>query len=485
MHDQELPTTSTPGPPGVNSSNPFHEFTMDVANMLKAFIGLNFMYVAYAFSKAGIIRGSIGLLLITFITEHCCILLVQVKNAMPIALGGNHEHPNSISTSVTPSSSLPRDESASTSTPSSTVVPTYADIANYVGGKPAENLINFALVLTQFGYCGGYLIFVSQTVHDIVGSEHPVWMFILFPLPILSVLAILRSIRSLGPVSVLANIALFIGFIAVVVFIIKHFHWQPSSPPLTSLPLFFGQMTAALEGIGLVVPVETSMPNRRRFPLVLRIALIVLTCVLLVVGVLGFGVFGEDTKSIILLNFGQTSVVIVVKIVLIIGILLTYPLQIIPVFEFVEKVLIPSPMVDSTELETIHGSDIDQQSLQTEGSERDGSIGTDENDEFIFLRDRRKIFARLVVVILTAFTAALGGASFGLFQSLVGSLGASCLAYTAPALFHTMMFKDSLSRSVKAKNMAIVSFGILGSILGTAVTLKEIAEIHRGNATPV
>lgn len=50
----------------------------DIGNMLKAFIGLNFLYVSYAFAHAGLIRGTVGLILIALITEHCCLLLVQV-----------------------------------------------------------------------------------------------------------------------------------------------------------------------------------------------------------------------------------------------------------------------------------------------------------------------------------------------------------------------------------------------------------------------
>ncbi|GJD07859.1 Amino acid transporter ANTL2 [Galdieria sulphuraria] len=57
----------------------------DIGNMLKAFIGLNFLYVSYAFAHAGLIRGTIGLIVIALITEHCCLLLVQVKNQMPEA----------------------------------------------------------------------------------------------------------------------------------------------------------------------------------------------------------------------------------------------------------------------------------------------------------------------------------------------------------------------------------------------------------------
>lgn len=62
------------------------------------------------------------------------------------------------------------------------------------------------------------------------------------------------------------------------------------------------QVTAALEGIGLVLPVEASMSVPKYFDRVLALALSCLTFVLMTVGVLGFVTFGEDTKSIILVN---------------------------------------------------------------------------------------------------------------------------------------------------------------------------------------
>lgn len=299
--EAEPPAPSTP-----------REYLVDVANMLKAFIGLNVMYASYAFAQAGLVRGILGLLLVTYLTEHCCLLLIDVKNGLPASALRRRRNTFSDASlanddpAAAVAESVPRDSDDGMGDPyggGGGGGYTYADIAGAVLGPAGDAFVSAALVLTQFGYCVGYLIFMSQTVHDLVASAgSPVWAYVLVPLPLLAGLSLLRSIRSLGPFSILANVALMAGVFAVIVYIGGHFRWAPSHPPLSSLPLFFGQMTAAIEGIGLVVPVESSMRRPAEFKGVLRSALAVLTVVLGVVGVLGFVTFGAGTRSIILLN---------------------------------------------------------------------------------------------------------------------------------------------------------------------------------------
>lgn len=64
----------------------------------------------------------------------------QVKNTIPVSIRDAHKHL------------------------------TYGDIARYTAGPHVEVVINTALVLTQFGYCTGYLIFLSHTVRNV---HHP------------------------------------------------------------------------------------------------------------------------------------------------------------------------------------------------------------------------------------------------------------------------------------------------------------------------
>lgn len=462
------------------SSTSFRSTLTDIANMLKAFIGLNFMYVAYAFAQAGLVRGVIGLVFIAILTEHCCLLLVDVKSRMP----------------------LRSDRKKS---------PTYGDIARFAGGRPAEIAVNLALILTQFGYCVGYLIFIAQTSHDFFQAPQGTgsWIFVLFPVPLLCAIALLRSIRSLGPFSLLANAALLTGFVAVVTYIGIHFKWQHSFPSWRTYPLFFGQMTAALEGIGLVIPVETSMRDPSKFPFVLRIALFILTAVLMTVGTLGYMTFGDQTKSILLLNFGQTPVVNVVKGILILGILFTYPLQIFPVFQLGEAWVSKRQERRAQQIsgsgEGIEGARNDGDeapemfALESE-NESEEDFEMDEAEKLTgsttqvectvekkqrFVQEPWKVAFRLIVVLATSIIAMLAGANFGLFQSLVGSLGASSLAYSAPALFHVKVFGNTLTRRERIKDWSIFCFGVIGAVVGTFATLNEFVNLHRHTETPM
>lgn len=308
-------------------------------------------------------------------------------------------------------------------------------------------------------------------------STIPVSLLVIIPVPILFTLSMLSSIRLLGPFSLAANLALLIGFISVVVFLAQHYKWAPVEPSIFSFPLFFGQVTAALEGIGLVVPVETSMRTKSRFHVVLRVSLVILTAVLMIVGVMGFVTFGDKTSSILLTNFGKTPVVAVVKVVLIIGILFTYPLQIIPVIQFLEMILLGS--MGGTDYTANEDSTLETelQPSQQEESRIDSSERTvDETGQQtqapdMFVRNRWRIGIRFFVIGATAMIAMLAGKSFGLVQSLVGSLGASCLAYTAPALFHYRIFGREAGVWVRMKDLAIVVFGLLGAVVGTVTTI--------------
>jgi len=285
------------------------DFASDLGNMFKAFIGMNFMYVSYAFSKAGMIRGCIGLIAILLLTEYCCMALIRVKRSLPPPTEKDFRW-------------------------------TYGDLGRAVFGVHAERIINVLLIFTQFGFCVGYLIFLSQTLRELFyNASAPASRYLLIPLPVLIPLGMLRSVRSLAPFSMLANLALLGGYVAIMIYIALNFEWRPSSPPLKTFPIFAGEMTSALEGIALVIPVESSMKDRTQFRSVLRMSLFLLLLVMLPMGIFGFATFGEDVNDFIINNITGSSIVDVLKLSLCVGILFTYPLQIAPVMHALDKIL--------------------------------------------------------------------------------------------------------------------------------------------------
>jgi amino acid permease len=569
----------------------------EFANLLKGFLGLNFLYVSYAFSYAGITRGVVGLALVSTLTFYGCILLVRVKRNIPSDWWQSER-----ASSRDRGARATFTEVDTTTAESSWGFPSrqvlYGDVGAYAFGHIGELAVNLSLLLTQFGYCTGYLIFLSQTIHDLLRCTcQPSW-FLLIPLPIVLTLALLRSLRKLTPFSFLANLGIFVGFTAVLGFLVAHFEYEAYSPVVWKWPVFFGQMSAALEGIGVVLPVEGSMKNPRRFTLILTATMALMSAILLLIGLLGFMTFGKETRSIILLNMGHSVAVRIVKVVACIGILFTYPLQLVPIVQALEAWLStkewlrrrshhqersvpdsfgsPSPsqtvdfmdpmttesiqVVETTrlpernalksarhdptdDLEPVASSmDIVDSRLtpefalqETDGEHHaDTEIGpkipyapsaqtasaqnaapsaettssatsstdpsTDRQSSSLhgrsakliqklhgfcrayFTDDPLEVLVRVTLVVGTALAAVIAGRDFGLFQSLVGALGAATLAYTLPALFHLRIFWRRLSAWERALDIIMLIFGLGATLTATITTIMEM--VH-GTDAPV
>ena len=76
--------------------------------------------------------------------------------------------------------------------------------------------------------------------------------------------------------------------------------------------------------------------NRRRFPLYLHMAIGGLSVILGCFGVLGYCVYGEGVNQIVTESFPSGVLIQLVRCMLCVAVLLTYPLQIFPVIEIVE-----------------------------------------------------------------------------------------------------------------------------------------------------
>ena len=119
----------------------------------------------------------------------------------------------------------------------------YGDIGRIAMGKWGVLLVNMALLATQYGFCVGYFIFMGNTIelmfqsplHDGSASNvtspsnvtsssshshsHDARLFalyVLIPLLPLILFSYIRGVRRLGPISFMANIALFVAFLSVI-----------------------------------------------------------------------------------------------------------------------------------------------------------------------------------------------------------------------------------------------------------------------------
>ena len=114
----------------------------------------------------------------------------------------------------------------------------YGDIGRIAMGKWGVLLVNIALLATQYGFCVGYFIFMGNTIalmftvpvtplHNGSASNvtsppshshhpPPFALIVLIPLLPLILFSYIRGVRRLGPISFMANIALFVAFLSVI-----------------------------------------------------------------------------------------------------------------------------------------------------------------------------------------------------------------------------------------------------------------------------
>eukprot|EP01102_Stenamoeba_stenopodia_P007911 TRINITY_DN2230_c0_g1_i1.p1 TRINITY_DN2230_c0_g1~~TRINITY_DN2230_c0_g1_i1.p1 ORF type:complete len:491 (-),score=89.25 TRINITY_DN2230_c0_g1_i1:224-1654(-) len=401
---------------------------LDFANVLKSFIGSNFLGMPYAFSLTGVYLGFIALFVIAFVTDHCCTLLVECKNTFADKKD----------------------------------IKTYGDVGYRVFGRPGRVIVDIFLVFTQLFFCVGYMVFIAANLTKLLGW--PVGYILLLECVLVLPFVFIKDVKHFGIPSIGADICLLVGIIAV--FSLDNLASKADYVgfDLKGLPLFFGMVTGALEGIGLVLPVEETMTALpRRYPMMLHITLVIVACILSSFGTMGYLTYGSATCQIITLNLPSGSHIgTAITVCLVIAIVLTYPMQLFPVAEVIEKILWERTPAK-----------IDEKSFVREMPSKTPSY-------FDVKRNGVRIF--LVVV-----TCIIGWAVpyFALISGLTGALGSSSLAYLLPVLFHLKLLHKDLHWTIKMKDVLILVFGAVALVYSTYLAIRNIVDaLDHSNSGP-
>jgi proton-coupled amino acid transporter len=325
-------------------------------------------------------------------------------------------------------------------------VVSFGDVGEQAYGAPGRAAVNLLVVLTQAGFCSGYVLFVAQSMVGLV-PELTFRQWIGVTLPVFTLLAWIRSIKRLAPVS-LAGLACLA--VATVTCMIHSFQviarnrraHTPADTVLVNPPqllVFFGMCVSSYEGIGLALPIEASLDNPKRYPLVLTATLSLVSVLYVFVAVVGYLAYGAGVNSILIADLPDGTFVTVVKAFLIAAIVLTYPLMLAPVVEMTEKSRWCTAWL-ATGAETL-----------------------------------KKNLIRFVLVGLTVAVAA-GIPNFGLMRGLVGALGGASLMFVCPSVFRLKICADTLSKTERYTDIFMAIFGIAAAIASTVVTAIAIAK---------
>lgn len=173
--------------------------------------------------------------------------------------------------------------------------------------------MDVGLVLTYYSGNCVYVVFIAENLHQVIKYHFPdlEWsistvMWITF-VPLVLICQI-RELKYLVPFSMISNV-LIATVLAISLYYMFTEMQDVSDRELFSsveqLPLFFSTVIFAMEGIGVVMPVENTMKKPQHFlgcPGVLNIAMGTVVILYAIIGFFGYLAYGSDTSASITIN---------------------------------------------------------------------------------------------------------------------------------------------------------------------------------------
>ncbi|XP_018787821.1 PREDICTED: proton-coupled amino acid transporter-like protein CG1139 isoform X2 [Bactrocera latifrons] len=402
------------------------------AHFLKASIGSGVLAMPSAFANAGYITGPILTLTIGCIAVHCLHILINsmyelckrkrvpyltFSEAMTIGL---HEGP-----------------------------PIFKCVLPI-----ATPLVDGFLAFYHFGVCCVYVVFIAESIKQIV-DEYLVVLdirlhmcFILIPL---FLLFSIRTLKTLAPFSTFANLLLFVGFGIVLYYIFATLPPISTRQPfqvVSRLPIFFGTVLFAIEAVGVILAIEGKMEKPKSYikPFgVLNVGMAIVLSLYILLGFFGYWEYGDDALGSVTLNIPQQAILAqVAKIIFAITTWITYALQ-----GYVTADIIWNKYL---------------------------SKRTKDTSKHVLY----ELLIRGGIVLLT-FCFAVAIPDLSVFLSLVGSFCLSILGLILPALLQICV-QYGLGYGVwklkLVKNVFLIAFGIFGGIIGSYVSIVQIIESY-------
>ncbi|GIY74761.1 hypothetical protein CDAR_611261 [Caerostris darwini] len=325
--------------------------------------------------------------------------------------------------------------------------------------RPVRFTVNLLLILTQFGFCCAYYLFVGQSIHEVsvhmqVFVGHTAVTIMAALLPVVMALNFIPDLEKLSIVSSAGVVLQAIGLVLMISFFVT----GPLSDtyityiaPYKKWPLFFGTAMFSFEGIGVVLPVENQMKKKRSFKCILIGAMTAVTVMYIVFGSVGYVKYGSDVEPSITFNLPIGGFSEAIRLIFALAILLSYPLQMHVPFTFILPFL----------------------------------------KKKIFYRHWNKrldiivdLVLRMILVSITFGIAVWCGSMLDILMAFIGSLASSLLALVLPPLIHWVTIdKYDIKRKkvLIGFNIFLALFGVVGMISGVCtsvwiMTQKNITE---------
>ncbi|KAK5118833.1 hypothetical protein LTR62_000042 [Meristemomyces frigidus] len=381
--------------------------------LLKAFIGTGIMFLPKAFKNGGILFSSITLVMVSLITTLCFTLLLQCRKQC----GGGG----------------------------------YGELGGAIFGPKLRSLILASITLSQLGFVCAGLIFTAENLLAFAnamswasGSAQPFGVNALIAIQfiVLVPMALIRNISKLGPAALLADVFILTGLVYIWYYDIATLADRGVAPSVSlfnpsSFTLTIGSAIFTFEGIGLILPIQSSMKKPEHFAWLLYLVMGIITVIFTSIGALCYATFGDETKIQIISNFPQDSKLVnAVQFIYSLAVLVGEPVQLYPAIRIIETSLFGEKATGKKSATT----------------------------------KWKKNLLRTVMMLACGGIAILGASDLDKFVALIGSFACVPLVYIYPPLLH---YRGVAQGWYKVLDLALMGLGVVAMVYTTAVTIGQ------------
>ncbi|KAG9199745.1 hypothetical protein G6514_007970 [Epicoccum nigrum] len=382
--------------------------------LLKAFVGTGIMFLPKAFKNGGMLFSAITLVAVSIITMICFELLLSCRKQY----GGGG----------------------------------YGDLGQLIVGKKLRQLILISITLSQFGFVCAGLIFTAENLASFFDAVTPnaqplgtnaligIQLILLIPL------SFIRNISKLGPAALLADVFILIGLTYIYWYDISWISQMGGFHPTVEQfnprdwTMTIGSAIFTFEGIGLILPIQSSMKHPEHFSKLLLIVMAIITVIFTSVGVLCYGTFGENVSVEVITNFPQSSKLVnAVQFLYAMAVLVGTPVQLFPAMRTIELKL----------------------------------FGRASGKKDSLTKWKKNAF-RTILVLVAGVVAGVGASDLDKFVALIGSFACVPLVYIYPAYLHYVGVAER--PWAKVGDVAMMVVGLVAMVYTTGVTVARWAE---------
>ncbi|KZL69361.1 vacuolar amino acid transporter 3, partial [Colletotrichum tofieldiae] len=377
--------------------------------LLKSFVGTGVLFLPRAYLNGGMTFSNAVLLGVAALSYYCFVLLVTTRLKVEGSFG---------------------------------------DLGGILYGKWMRGTILTSIVISQIGFVAAYMVFTSENLQAVIlavsdcKTNIPVKWLILLQVLVFLPFSLLRDIEKLSFTALIADAFILLGLAYLLYYDILTLSTNGLADIImfnrNDWTLFIGTAIFTFEGIGLIIPIQESMKDPRKFPRVMLAVMIIISVIFIGMGAISYAAYGSKTETVVLLNMPQDNKMVnSVQFLYSIAIMLSIPLQLFPAIKITENALFT----------------------------KSGKYNP-------YIKWQKNLY-RFFFVILCAVIAWGGADDLDKFVALVGNFACIPLVYIYPPLLHYKAVAKN--RLWKISDIVLCVFGLVAMAYTTTLTVYSWA----------